>query len=515
MKTFVKKHKILLIALSAVLCVGIFSGLLLAGVINLSKSGSSFKTVADAKEEANKSNAAAAGDENESAQDLTNPVPTPTPIPNEPLKLSADEIRRLTETVEQRRRNIIPVQSNQWVANNRFLWSEAEPTADHIDMARQAANEYTEILFGKSFSELTGYPVDEAGVSMYSDNDGIRGTILHVTDPEGKYIVVVSESDWGLICADLFAYPTALTIDREKDAERIAERLGYSAKATGRSTGEHLKGGVYILAADSGKYLTFSYYGDQLYQVAIYPNRQAENECEYFLADIQWNDTDPAYPENFVEAEPPKTSEQNPVLNEQKIFASLARTYKNLSDKVLDTSKLTAIFYRDESGAREDCWKITGEGFDIVISAYSGNVISFDSTIPCKDLLSIPYEQMGGEEYEAATKIIAENLVFSLGSFVGDAEKKTAKEIDVNAVYDGNYCTMDIVLEDGTWYECYYAGGVLKEIWYYADEHMFMEMPRGWVANGVYINSYTGKPYIPEYRDWDGDLHVKPRPEAN
>ena len=510
MKTILTKHKVLLIALCGVLCLGILSGLVLTGVIRLSKEGKTFATVAEAKEAANAENADA---ENDPVIELNDPVPTPTPIPNEPLKLSADEIRRITDTVEMRRRTIIPVQSNQWVSDNRFLWTECEPSADQIDLARQAAKEYTEILFGKSFSELTGYPVDEAIVSMYSDNDGIRGTILRVTDPEGKYIVIVSESDWGLICADLFAYPTALTIDREKDALQIAERLGYSAKSIGRVTGERLNNGTYILEADSGKCLSFSYYGDQLYQAAIYPNRQAENENEYFLADIQWNETDPAYPENFVEAEPLKTSEQNPVLNERKIFASLSRTYKNLSGEELDTSKLTAKFYRDESGAREDCWKITGEGFDIVISAYSGNVISFEGAIPCKDLLTIPYEEMGGEEYEAATKIIAEKLVFSLGAFVGDAEEKTAAEIDVNAVYDGNYCTMDIVLKDGTWYECYYEGGVLKEIWYYADEHMFMEMPRGWVANGVYVHPYTGKLYIPEYRDWDGDLHVKPRPE--
>ena len=510
MKTIFTKHKVLLIALCGVLCLGVLSGLVLTGVINFSKEGKTFATVAEAKEAANVENADTG---NDPVIDLNGPVPTPTPIPNEPLKLSADEIRRLTDTVERRRRTIIPVQSNQLVSDNRFLWTEYEPSADQIDLARQAAKEYTEILFGKSFSELTGCPVEEAIVSMYSDNDGIRGTILCVTDSEGKYIVIVSESDWGLICADLFAYPTALTIDREKDALQIAERLGYSAKSISRVTGERLNNGTYILEADSGKCLSFSYYGDQLYQAAIYPNRQAENECEYFLADIQWNETNLAYPENFVEAEPPKTSEQNPVLNEQKIFASLARTYKNLSGEQLSTHNLKATFYRDESGAREDCWKITGEGFDIVISAYSGNVISFEGTIPCKDLLSIPYKQMGGEEYEAVTKIIAENLVFSLGSFVGDTEKKTATEIDVNAVYDGNYCTMDIVLEDGTWYECYYAGGVLKEIWYYADEHMFMEMPRGWVANGVYVHPYTGKLYIPEYRDWDGDLHIKPRPE--
>ena len=78
---------------------------------------------------------------------------------------------------------------------------------------------------------------------------------------------------------------------------------------------------------------------------------------------------------------------------------------------------------------------------------------------------------------------------------------------------DGNYCTMDIVTNDGAWYECYYAGGVLEEIWCFANEQLFMDGPRGWVADGVYIHPYTGKPFIPDYRDWDGDLHVRQRPQ--
>ena len=52
MKTFLHKHKVLLITLSAVLCLGILSGLLLTGVIKFSKEGRSFSTVADAKTEA-------------------------------------------------------------------------------------------------------------------------------------------------------------------------------------------------------------------------------------------------------------------------------------------------------------------------------------------------------------------------------------------------------------------------------------------------------------------------------
>ena len=271
---------------------------------------------------------------------------------------------------------------------------------------------------------------------------------------------------------------------------------------------------VYVYRTDKDEYLTFTYIGDKLWQVAVFPSEQAMSECEYFLADVQYDYSGEAYPRKFVEAEPPAASETDPVINEQKIMASLSRLYKNLSGEELDTSALTAKFCRDESGAREDCWNITGNGFEIVISAYSGNVISFRGNIPCKDLLPIPYEQMGGEEYEAATRQIAERLVFSLGSFVGLDSEKTATRIDVNAVYDGHCCTMDIVLADGTWYECYFYDGNLQEIWYFANEQIFFVGMSGWVADMVYINEATGKPFIPDYRDWDGDLHVRQRPDA-
>ena len=507
MKTFLTKHKVLMIALSGVLCLGVLSGLVLTGVIRLSKEGKTFATVAEAKEQQNEPASA----ENGSAEELTNPVPTPSPAPAE-VKLSADTIKDITEEVQQRRRTVIPVRTGIWQSDNTCLWTAEDATAEQATAAVSAAEQLTEILFGQTYEELTGYGAEAAFVTLFTDPTGDRESFLRIMDRGTTYSLTVRASDGQLICADLLTYPDGVLTDREKDNTAIAEKLGYHVKHYRQDMGMTNEL-IYQYKTDTETCLAFSYIGNKLWQVSVFPNSDAMLEWEYFLADIQWDYSTPAYPENFVEAEPPQTSEQDPVLNEQKIFASLSRTYKNLSGEELDTSKLTAKFFRDESGAREDCWKITGEGFDIVISAYSGNVISFAGAVPCKDLLEIPYEQMGEEEYEAATKVIAENLVFSLGSFVGDTEKKTATEIDVNAVYDGNYCTMDIVLEDGTWYECYYEGGVLKEIWYYADEHMFMEMPRGWVANGVYIHPYTGKLYIPEYRDWDGDLHIKPRPE--
>ena len=529
MKTFLQKNRIAVIAIAVVLCFGILSGLIVSGVIRLSMTERSITTVAEAKEEEQKKTA---GENGDSALQM---MPTPTPAVRG-ITLTPEDVSKIAREVDMRRRNIIPIRTSSWTAANRMLWNEEMPSQEQIDLARQAAAEYAQMLFGQSYADLTGYPAESAAVQFFSDKDGDRDQILQVTDPDKTLIVTVRASDSKLICADLLTYPETVTANKELDVLDLAKALGYHAQNYRKDANERgARESVYLLTTDTDECLSFSYCGDRLWQAAVYPNKAAMESCEYFLADIQFEFTDPAYPENFVMAEPPKSSETFRVLNEEKIYASLSRLYRNLSGEELDTSKLTATFYRDESGAREDCWKITGEGFEtvirdesgasencriitgeafeIVISAYSCNVISFTGSIPCKDLLAIPYKQMGGEEYEAATRIIAENLILSLGGFAGRSNEKTAKEIEVNAVYDGNYCTMDIVTNDGAWYECYYEGGVLKEIWCFANEQLFMHGPWGWVADAVYIHPYTGKPFIPEYRDWDGDLHVKARPE--
>ena len=512
MKTFVKKHKILLIALSAVLCVGIFSGLLLAGVINLSKSGSSFKTVADAKEETNApANAGKAG--NDSAPDPMKPVPTPTP---EAKQLSAKEISEISEWVQRRRQYVIPVRTGNCPAENLMLWDLSNPSQEQENLAKDAAKQFTELVFEQSYETLTGFPLEDASVAVYTDKDGYRDTVLRVTDPAGNYIVSFSETNWKVLCADLLTYPKTVTIDREKDALRLAGKLGYQAAVLYRDDNNRwMQEAVYKLTTDKDECLAFSYCGDQLWQVAVYPNRDAMLECEYFLADIQMDYETPAYPRNFVAAEAPKLGFDQMIPGDKIIIRS-TRLYNQLSGEAKKHEDFKATFYRDESGAREDCWVITGTGFEMTVSAYSRDVIRLDCAIPCKDLLEIPYEKMGGEEYEKVARLIGEELFTKLGIYdeSGDAHGKAVRNVDVNAVADYHYCTMDVYLEDGTVYELGFEDGVLKYAEHYANDQFFwVGINTGWVADMVYVNAATGKKYVPEYRDWDGDLHVLPRPE--
>ncbi|MBR6038890.1 MAG: hypothetical protein IKP38_00220 [Clostridia bacterium] len=510
MKTFLTKHKVLLIALSGVLCLGVLSGLVLTGVIRFSKEGKTFATVAEAKEEQNKTTSA----ENGSAEELTNPVPTPSPVPEEE-KLSPDMIRTITEEVQRRRQYAIPIRTGYCNADNKMFWDQYTASAEEENLARQAAEEYTQILYGKSYEELTGYSLEAASVVLYTDKDGDRDAFLRVTDPAGAYIVTVRETDWKLLCADLLTYPETVTIDREKDALRLAEKLGYKSAVLYRdNNNQWMHEGVYMLTTDTDECLAFSYCGDQLWQFAVYPNQETMLECEYFLADMQFDYETPAYPRNFAEAEAPAFGEDQ-MVGDRKITSLLYRLYNQLSgEEAKKQEDFKATFYRDDSGAREDCWVITGDRFEMTVSAYSRDVIRLDCVIPCKDLLDIPYDDMGGAEYEAVVRQIGENLFTALGTYDGDTHGKAVKNVDVNAVADDHYCTMDVWLEDGTVYELGFEDGVLKYAEHYANDDFFwVGINTGWVADTVYVNAATGKQYVPEYRDWDGDLHIKPRPE--
>lgn len=499
MKTFFRKNKILLFTLIAVLCLGVLSGLMIAGVIRISTGGSSFETVAEAKR-------GLSAPETDSQTDF---APEAMPAA-EDSKLSADGVKQIAERVQRRRRSVIPVHTDTAAPANKFRWDVDTPSKEWAETARKAAEDLTETLFGASYDELTGYLIEEASVTLLTDKEGDRDPFFLVQDPGGTCILALRGTDLGLICADLLTYPDGAAVDRNKENMMIAEKLGYTASAWDRSAGMRDEN-IYYYKTQTKTCLTFAYIGNKLWQVAVFPSSDAALECEYFLADLQHDTSKKAYPENFVEAEPPKLG-YDKMIGSEKIVASLSRLYRDLSGEHLDD--LTTTFYRDESGAREDCWQITGKGFDVTVSAYSRNVIRFNADIPCKDLRSIPYSAMGGKEYEDAAKMIAQEFITSLWAFDDSFHGKEVKEVSTNAVYDGHYCTVLIEYTDGTIYECCFKDGVLKEIWYSANSKLYCVGSRtGWVADTVYVKSATGKYFIPDYIDWDGDLHVSPRPE--
>lgn len=523
MKTFFRKHKTVLIALACVLCVGVLTGLVIGGTIRLSMTERAFTTVAEASKPTEAPQTEAPQTESEQASEPAasetpaNAQPTPTPSAKNEIKLSAEEVRRINETVQDRRRYAIPIRSGIWICDNRFLWTEEKPTAEQTAAAREAAERYAQILFGKSFRELTMTPVKNATVQLFQDTQDVHDDFIRVTDADGELILTLNAADMRLICADLLTYPeAAATSNRDKENLALAEQLGYRAKRSGMLWASSPRENILTYTTDTDVCLSFSCIGDKLWQVGVYPSKQAMDESEYFLADVQFDYKTPAYPKRFVEAEAPKLGIDK-MLPADKIVIRLKRLYHTLNGAELSTDSIRAKFYRDESGAREDCWEITGGGFHIVVSAYSRNVIRFTGSIRCKDLIGIPYEDMGGEEYETVARTIGEELFTKLAVYdkSGDAHGRAVKSVSLNAIYDYHYCTMDVELEDGTIYECYFKDGVLKEIWYFADEGMFgVGLFSGWVADAVYINS-AGRQFIPDYRSWDGELHVIHRDESH
>jgi hypothetical protein len=149
-----------------------------------------------------------------------------------------------------------------------------------------------------------------------------------------------------------------------------------------------------------------------------------------------------------------------------------------------------ATFYIDNSGTRENYWHLEGAKLTVDIASKSKWLVSLNCDglwNPEKDLTKIPYGSMGGSEYEEYVRNIMSNIY-----------GHSLAEVTPNAVYDGNYCTEDAVMADGTWYEFYFEGGKLMEVWYFYNEECFMSGPRGWKADNTYINNSTGEEFIPQ-----------------
>ena len=66
----------------------------------------------------------------------------------------------------------------------------------------------------------------------------------------------------------------------------------------------------------------------------------------------------------------------------------------------------------------------------------------------------IPYEKMGEKEFEDATRTL----------FTALFGKDAVKAVDVNAVYDEHYCTMDPKMADGSEYEIQYRDGMIMDV---------------------------------------------------
>ena len=150
------------------------------------------------------------------------------------------------------------------------------------------------------------------------------------------------------------------------------------------------------------------------------------------------------------------------------------------------------VYYLDDTGYRENYYHIQDTFVIMDIAAKSGYIVRADCSKlynqqdPALDLRSIDYDHMGGEEYIQYVKYIAAQTW----------GRENVKDVDVNAVYDGNYCTIDPYMTDGRWYEFFFEGGMLTEIQHFATERSDV---CGWAADSLYVNTITGEEF---YQEW-------------
>lgn len=487
MKPFFQKHKIVMIALVAVLGFGILAGLALAGAIRLSMRDLRFATVADAHSATDAPTAPAESEQPD--------VPT--------IKLSAATIADIVANTEARREGVIPHRQSKSQADEG-VW-ESEPV-DNAQRERilKAANALTVTLFGQTIEALTGSNASATRVTCLRDTAGFRDTIAIVTDAEQLYRLTLREADCALLNADLLVFPehAADAASTVQDAKRIADALGMRATVVNSSIGGSVQEGQeFNLCDETGTCLTVLYYGDRLTQVAVYPNAEAMYEDVYFPADVRYGNMDPAYPKNFVEQTEPLTSGENH-LGQRLVRALRDLEYVLTGERNHRIYDYTVKLLRDESGAREDVFTAETDGLYCEMSAHSRNIMTLTCEIPCKELRDIPYDKMGGEAYVKVANDVAKELFMKLGGKMPEGDSF------VNAIYDGRACTMDVQLTDGTVYELLFLDGVLSQITYYATEAFIIDAP-GWVADNVYTNRVTGEQCIPSVSDWDGDLHIK------
>lgn len=484
MKPFVKKHRIVLIALCAILGFGVFAGLVLFGALRLSMRDVGFSTVAEAD------------------TIVGEPIASETEQSASSLKLPAATIADIVSDTKGRRDGVIPHRKAKELPDGGS-WTRTEIGDAQRARLMEAAESLTETLFGQSIGALTESSPAAILLMCFADSTGFRDPIAVITDEEQLYRLTLRAEDGALINADLLVFPeyAADPSATQEDALRIADALGMHATLLKTDIGYGVQQGhEYDLCDETGTCIAIRYCGDRLTQVAVYPNAEAMYEDVYFAADVRSGNTEITYPEAFSDPIPPeKPYEKHMADHLIRVLCDLEAKLSGMPRRPI--SEYTVTMRRDESGAREDVYVIETDNLLCTISAGSHHVMKLTCEIPCKELLNIPYEQMGGTEYEDVVRMIGEQLFSRLrGQVKGDPF--------VNAVYDDHACTMDVVMADETFYELLFRNGVLCEITYYATEDFTLVAP-GWVADSVRTNGITREQFIPAYPGWDGDLHVR------
>lgn len=485
MKLFWMKNKALMAALCAVLVLG---GLFWGGLRLFAG-----KTMEDALIRTSAAEAEATATYAPGEMPVSTAAPTVLPVE----QISADILG-----LEWKYRSVIPRISNT-VPHEAKSWKEGDKVEDSLAVtAITRTGEIYEKLLHRTLDLTT------ISVTRYVDEKGYRPNILRLTDEKNDFACVLLEKDLSLLVADNGLFAASEWMDAKKDAAAVAQYLGTQITGQTQDQGSTRDRDHNIIELETGyelsdgRWITLAYTRNTLHGIQVHEDERCMEESVCFLADVTWNPSvvHLVSEECFVRgdindiAEGDMTPAEVEAMYSRFLTAALGQRF-DPNDPTKEIGYTLApgqlVYYRDESGIRENCYHIQDTFAIMDIAAKSGYIVRADCSKlynpdPALDLRSIDYDHMGGEEYIAYVRNIAE----------ATWGRENVKEVDVNAVYDGNYCTIDPYMTDGRWYEFFFEGGMLTEIQHFATERSGV---CGWAADSLYVNTITGEEFSLEW----------------
>lgn len=425
-------------------------------------------------------------------------MPTPTAVPTE---LPAEMISADILGLEWKYRTVIPRISNT-IPYQAKSWKEGDKVEDTLAVeAITRAGEIYETLLHRTLD------LSAVSVTRYVDEKGYRPNILRITGEKNDFVCVLLEKDLSLLVVDNGLFAASEWMDAKKDAAAVAGFLGAETTGKTQDKGGSSRGGErieYAVAYElgDGRWITLAYNRNTLNGIQVHEDKASMEEMVCFVADVTMNPgiVHLVSEECFVRGDLNDIADgdMTPAEVEQMYSRFLTATIGPRFDPDDPTKEIgytlvpgQLVYYRDESGIRENCYHIQDTFAIMDIAAKSGYIVRADCSKlynpdPALDLRGIDYDHMGGEEYIAYVRNIAEQTW----------GKENVKDVDVNAVYDGNYCTIDPFMTDGRWYEFFFEGGMLTEIQHFATERSNV---CGWAADSLYVNTVTGEEFTMEW----------------
>ena len=393
------------------------------------------------------------------------------------------------------------------------------------------------------------YTPNDLTTTFFDDTTGFRPDIWRFDSKDGVLSGAVEAETFRFLSADCLNEPgDTLHPSLQKDATRDTRNLDTTVAAariaeilkTGVKSIDNVGGGGYRngteawhftaitrIALSNDSYCEIRVFGDEKLTpttVCVYQDADCANERVFWRSELQQTEgvSKLLYPQDFREGTP--DADDMPQTEAINFFRQLvgAAGLIDLANGAIPPEPSTT-FYVDYSGARENYWHVEGSSISFDLTSKTGRMLNLTGNAKLGSnlvLMSIPYEKMGGKEYEEATR----NLFTALFG------KDAVQSVSNNAVYDDHYCTMDPVMADGTEYEIMYQDGLIVEaaLFYSTDPSRWTSVPDwlkkwattdaktgelsvqgfsngkkrivpDWLADWVYINNETGEIYAMEW----------------